>query len=92
MGTDTSSAFDQPRMTAATPKPPRDKVMRIATMTKQLLDEVRTHPLDTAGLHRLRTIDTQIIGELLTDLTPGPTPGTAAARTAAKPPHRVVRC
>ena len=70
MGTDTSSALDQPSMTAATPKPPRDKVMRIATMTKQLLDEVRTHPLDTAGLHRLRTIDTQIIGELLTDLTP----------------------
>ena len=44
--------------------------MRIATMTKQLLDEVRTHPLDTASLDRLRTIDTQIIGELLTDLTP----------------------
>ena len=44
--------------------------MRIATMTTQLLDEVRTHPLDTASLNRLRTIDTQIIGELLTDLTP----------------------
>ena len=70
MGTDTSSALDQPTMTATTPKPPRDKVMRIATMTKQLLDEVRTQPLDTAGLERLRTIDTQIIGELLTDLTP----------------------
>ena len=70
MGTDTSSALDQPSMTGTTPKPPRDKVMRIATMTNQLLDEVRTHPLDTAGLDRLRTIDTQIIGELLTDLTP----------------------
>ncbi len=70
MGTDTSSALDQPSMAGATPKPPRDKVMRIATMTNQLLDEVRTQPLDTAGLHRLRTIDTQIIGELLTDLTP----------------------
>ena len=44
--------------------------MRIATMTKQLLDEVHTQPLDTASLDRLRTIDTQIIGELLTDLTP----------------------
>ena len=44
--------------------------MRIATMTKQLLDEVRTQPLDTASLDRLRTIDTHIIGELLTDLTP----------------------
>jgi predicted XRE-type DNA-binding protein len=70
MGTDTSSAVDQPRMTATNPKPPRDKVMRIATMTKQLLDEVRTHPLDTASFHRLRTIDTQILGELLTDLSP----------------------
>ena len=70
MATDTSSAVDQPRITAANPKPPRDKVMRIATMTTQLLDEVRTHPLDSAGLDRLRAIDTQIIGELLTDLTP----------------------
>ena len=70
MGTDTSSALDQPSMKGATPKPPRDKVMRIATMTKQLLDEIRTQTLDTAGLRRLRTIDTQIIGELLTDLTP----------------------
>ena len=70
MSTDTSSALDQPAMTAPTPKPPRDKVMRIATMTKQLLDEVRTQPLDAASLDRLRTIDTQIIGELLTDLTP----------------------
>ena len=70
MSTDTSSALDQPTMTAATPKPPRDKVMRIATMTKQLLDEVHTQTLDAASLDRLRTIDTHIIGELLTDLTP----------------------
>jgi predicted XRE-type DNA-binding protein len=70
MGTDTKIAVDQPGMTAPTPKPPRDKVMRIATMTKQLLDEVHAQPLDTASLHRLRTIDTQIIDELLTDLTP----------------------
>ena len=70
MSTDTSSAVDQPTMTAPPPKLPRDKVMRIATMTKQLLDEVRTQTLDTAGLNRLRTIDTQIVGELLTDLTP----------------------
>ena len=34
MGTDTRTALDQPSMTAPTPKPPRDKVMRIATMTK----------------------------------------------------------
>ena len=70
MHIDTSSALDQPSIAGATRKLPRDKVMRIATMTKQLLDEVRTHPLDTACLNRLRTIDTQIIGELLTDLTP----------------------
>ena len=70
MSTDTSSALDQPAMTAPTSIPPRDKVMRIATMTKQLLDEVRTQPLDTASLERLRTINTHIIGELLTDLTP----------------------
>jgi predicted XRE-type DNA-binding protein len=70
MSTDTSSALDQPTMTAATPKTPRDKVMRIATMTKRLLDEVHTQPLDTASLDRLRTIDTHIIDELLTDLTP----------------------
>ena len=70
MSTTTSSALDQPTQTAPTPIPPQDKVMRIATMTKQLLDEVRTQPLDAASLDRLRTIDTQIIGELLTDLTP----------------------
>ena len=70
MSIDTSSALDQPSMTATPRKPPRDKVMRIATMTKQLLEEVRTQPLDTTGLKRLRTVDTQIIGELLTDLTP----------------------
>ena len=57
-------------MIAATPKLRRDKVMRIATMTKHLLDEVHTQPLDAASLDRLRTIDTQIIDELLTNLTP----------------------
>jgi predicted XRE-type DNA-binding protein len=70
MGTDTKIAVDQPGMAEAAPKLPRDKVMRIATMTKQLLDEVHVQPLDTASLDRLRTIDTQIIDELLTDLTP----------------------
>jgi predicted XRE-type DNA-binding protein len=69
MSTNTSSALDQPTMTAPTPKPPQDKVMRIANMTKQLLDEIHTQPLDTATLQRLRTIDTHIIDELLTDLT-----------------------
>ena len=70
MGTDTSSALDQLTMTGATPKPPRDKVMRIATMTKQLLDEVRTQPLDTAGLRSPTNHRHSNIGELLTDLSP----------------------
>ena len=70
MSTTTSSALDQPTQTAPTPIPPQDKVMRIATMTKQLLDEVHTQPLDTASLERLRTINTHIIDELLTDLSP----------------------
>ena len=70
MGTDTSIALDQPSMTAPTPKTPRDKVMRIASMTKQLLDEVHTQTLDSASHERLRTIDTHIIDELHTDLTP----------------------
>src|SRR6476620_11314758 len=68
MGTDTRTALDQPSMTAPTPTPPRDKVMRIATMTKQLLDEVATQTLDAASLERLRTIDTHIIDALHTDL------------------------
>ena len=50
MSTDTSSALDQPAMTAPTPKPPRDKVMRIATMTKKLLDEVDL-PRNRGGMH-----------------------------------------
>lgn len=69
MGTDTISAVNQPNMTVTPLKPLRDNVMRIAAMTKKLLDEIRTQPLDTAALDRLRTIDTHVIGELLTDLT-----------------------
>jgi predicted XRE-type DNA-binding protein len=41
MSTDTKIAVDRPTMTGPAPKPPRDKDMRIATMTKQLLGEVR---------------------------------------------------
>jgi predicted XRE-type DNA-binding protein len=70
MGTDTSSALDQPSMAVASPIPARDKVMRIATMTTQLLDEIRNQPLDTASLNRLRAIDTHIIDQLLADLAP----------------------
>jgi len=70
MGTDTKIAVDHPGMTGANPNPPRDKVTRIATMTARLLDEVHTETMDTASLDRLRTIDTHIIDELVTDLTP----------------------
>jgi predicted XRE-type DNA-binding protein len=70
MNTDTSSPVDQSTTAEATPKPPRDKVMRIASLTKQLLDEIHTQTLDTASLERLRTVDTHIIDELLSDLAP----------------------
>jgi predicted XRE-type DNA-binding protein len=71
MSTDTSrGTFDQPSVTGANPKRPPDKVMRIAAMTKQLLDEVRAQRLDAPGIQRLRAIDTQTIRELQTDLTP----------------------
>ena len=68
MGTDTRSALDQPTMTAPTSKPPRDKVMRIATMTKLLLDEFHAQVPDTASLERVRAIDTHVIDELHADL------------------------
>jgi len=67
---ETTGALDRASTRAANPKPVRDRVMRITTMSRHLLDEVRTRPLDAAGLNRLREIDTKIIGELLTDLDP----------------------
>ena len=71
MSTDTSrGTFDQPAVTGANPNRPPDKVMRIAAMTKQLLDEVRAQRLDAPGVEWLRAIDTQTIRELQTDLTP----------------------
>jgi hypothetical protein len=47
-----------------------DKVMRIGTMIKQLLDEVRTAPLDEAGRARLSEIHRRSIKELETGLAP----------------------
>ena len=47
-----------------------DKVMRIGTMIKQLLDEVRTAPLDEAGRARLGEIHRRSIKELETGLAP----------------------
>jgi hypothetical protein len=46
------------------------KVMRIGTMIKQLLEEVRAAPLDEAGRHRLREIHESSIRELEQGLAP----------------------
>jgi predicted XRE-type DNA-binding protein len=42
MGTDAKIAVDQPGMTGVNPKPPRDKVMRIATMTSEENPAIRS--------------------------------------------------
>jgi hypothetical protein len=47
-----------------------DKVMRIGTMIKQLLDEVRAAPLDEASRARLLEIHRRSIKELETGLAP----------------------
>ncbi|MGW5050726.1 bacterial proteasome activator family protein [Actinokineospora sp. NPDC004072] len=46
------------------------KVMRIGTMIKQLLEEVRAAPLDEASRNRLREIHTRSIKELEDGLAP----------------------
>src|SRR6476646_10370499 len=46
------------------------KVMRIGTMIKQLLEEVRAAPLDDASRARLKEIHQRSIKELETGLTP----------------------
>jgi len=46
------------------------KVMRIGSMVKQLLDEVRQSPLDEAGRARLREIYELSVHELATGLSP----------------------
>jgi hypothetical protein len=46
------------------------KVMRIGTMIKQLLEEVRAAPLDDAGRQRLREIHEKSIHELEDGLSP----------------------
>jgi hypothetical protein len=46
------------------------KVMRIGSMIKQLLDEVRAAPLDEAGRARLRDIHDRSIKELEQGLAP----------------------
>ena len=46
------------------------KVMRIGTMIKQLLDEVRSAPLDDASRNRLRAILSSSVDELEQGLAP----------------------
>lgn len=46
------------------------KVMRIGTMVKQLLEEVRQAPMDEAGRTRLKEIYDQSVRELSTGLSP----------------------
>ena len=46
------------------------KVMRIGSMVKQLLDEVRNAPLDEASRTRLREIHQQSVRELASALSP----------------------
>ncbi len=47
-----------------------DKVMRIGTMIKQLLDEVRSAPLDDASRVRMREIQQRAVTELADGLAP----------------------
>jgi hypothetical protein len=47
-----------------------DKVMRIGTMIKQLLEEVRQAPLDDASRQRLGQIHTDSVAELAQGLSP----------------------
>jgi hypothetical protein len=56
---DRSEAVEQP-----------GKVMRIGSMVKQLLEEVRQAPLDEKGRNRLREIYEQSVRELATGLSP----------------------
>ncbi len=68
------------------------KVMRIGTMIKQLLEEVRAAPLDDASRNRLRAIHATSIHELEEGLAPEL---RAACRLAGGPvprhPDRAVR-
>jgi predicted XRE-type DNA-binding protein len=70
MTAETTGALDRASTRVVNPTPVRDSVIRIATMSRRLLEELRAGPLDAAGLNRLGAVDTKIVGELLTDLDP----------------------
>jgi len=73
---DVDSAQGAPPPGAAAPPAPTEtveqpaKVMRIGSMIKQLLDEVRNAPLDQAGRDRLREIYETSVNELRVGLSP----------------------
>ena len=62
------SPSDEDEITTMVEQPA--KVMRIGTMIKQLLEEVRAAPLDEAGRQRLREIHESSIRELADGLAP----------------------
>ena len=62
------SVPDEPAVMAQVEQPA--KVMRIGTMIKQLLEEVRAAPLDDAGRARLKQIHERSIRELEDGLAP----------------------
>ena len=61
-----SDTGDDPRSLVEQPA----KVMRIGSMIKQLLEEVRESPLDEAARHRLREIHARSVSELEDGLAP----------------------
>jgi hypothetical protein len=71
MDTDESSASEEdgrPGIAGMVSQP--DKVMRIGTMIKQLLEEVKAAPLDDASRNRLRDVHASSIRELEDGLAP----------------------
>jgi hypothetical protein len=66
---DMSEELDNPEALAEMVEQPA-KVMRIGSMIKQLLEEVRAAPLDEASRIRLREIHQRSIEELATGLAP----------------------
>ncbi|MEO6822840.1 MAG: bacterial proteasome activator family protein [Candidatus Nanopelagicales bacterium] len=69
IGADGSDEGDGERSVAELVEQPA-KVMRIGSMVKQLLEEVRTAPLDEASRARLRDIHRRSIAELESGLAP----------------------
>jgi Protein of unknown function (DUF2587) len=67
---DGGSGSSDPRATISSMVSQPDKVMRIGSMIKQLLEEVRAAPLDEASRLRLREIHRSSIRELSDGLAP----------------------